>query len=77
MTARRRAASSNSFSIHAENRFSVARFQVLRNGQTLSAVLLGRGGASARTAISRVMVAQPAGARSRASVARQFPRPAT
>ena len=46
---------SNSFSIHAEYRFSVARFHVLRNGQTLPAAACGRGGSSSRTAISRVM----------------------
>ena len=33
---------SKSFSTHAENRFSVARFQVLRRGQTVPAVALGR-----------------------------------
>src|SRR5271169_4338941 len=41
--------SSKSFSIHAENRFSVSRFHVLRKGQTLPAVVLGRGGLSSRT----------------------------
>src|SRR5204862_5832292 len=66
--------SSNSFSIQAENRFSVARFQALRNGQTLPAVALSGGGRSARTAMSRVIVPHPAGApRSRVSVARQVP----
>src|SRR5947199_746460 len=66
--------SSNSFSIQAENRFSVARFQALRNGQTLPAVTLSGGGRSARTAMSRVIVPHPAGApRSRVSVARQVP----
>ena len=65
--------SSKSFSIHAENRFSVSRFHVLRKGQTLPAVALGRGGASPRTAISRVIVLHSAGARSRASVACHVP----
>ena len=65
--------SSKSFSIHAENRFSVARFHVLRKGQTLPGVALGRGGRAARTAISRVIVLHPTGARSIASVARQVP----
>ena len=51
---------SNSFSIQAENRFSVARFQVLRTGQTLPAAARGRGGLSACTAMSRVIVPQPA-----------------
>src|SRR5450631_173586 len=54
---------SNSFSTHAENKFSVARFHVLRNGQTLPGAALGRGGWSARTAMSRVIGLQPAGAR--------------
>src|SRR5436190_18468199 len=66
--------SSNSFSIQAENRFSVLRFQAARNGQTLPAVPLIGGGRSARTAMSRVIVPQPAGApRSRVNVARQVP----
>src|SRR5215469_14099489 len=46
---------SNSFSIHAEYRFSVARLHVLRNGQALADVAVGRGGSSSRTAISRVI----------------------
>src|SRR5664279_1896275 len=54
---------SNSFSTHAENKFSVARFHELRNGQTLPGAALGRGGSSARTAMSRVIGLQPAGAR--------------
>ena len=70
---RRVRGSSKSFSIHAENKFSVARFHVLRKGQTLPAVALGGGGRSARTAISRVIVLHSAGARSRASVARHVP----
>ena len=61
--------SSNSFSIQAENRFSVSRFQTPRKGQTLPATVPGRAGASARTAISRVTAPQPA----RVSVARQVP----
>src|SRR5258708_36518929 len=65
--------SSNNFSIQAENRFSVARFQALRNGQTLPAVALSGGGRSARTVMSGVIVPPPAGPRSRASVARHVP----
>src|ERR1700692_4609804 len=61
--------SSNSFSIHAEYRFSVERFHVLRKGQRLPSVLLSRGGWSPRTAISRLIVLHSAGARSRASCA--------
>src|SRR5229473_7890641 len=64
---------SKSFSIHAEYRFSVARFQVLRKGQTLPAVARGGGGLSPRTAISRVIVLHSAGARSRASFACHVP----
>src|SRR6516162_671706 len=64
---------SNSFSIQAEYKFSVARFQALRRGQTLPALAVGFGGWSARTAISRVMVLHSAGARSRASLACQVP----
>src|SRR5436853_2741555 len=67
--------SSKSFSIHAQNKFSVARFHVLRNGQTLPGVALNRGGGSARTAMSRVIVLHSAGARSRASVARHVTAP--
>src|SRR4029077_9901493 len=65
--------SSNSFSIHAEYRFSVERFHVLRKGQRLPSVLLSRGGWSPRTAISRVIVLHSAGARSRASRTCHFP----
>src|SRR6185436_376168 len=66
--------SSNSFSTQAENRFSVARFQAFRNGQTLPAVALSGGGRSARTVMSRVIVPHPAGApRLPVSVARQVP----
>src|SRR5712691_723827 len=64
---------SKSFSIHAEYKFSVARVHVLRTGQTLPAAAPGGGGASARTAISRMIVLHSAGARSRASVARHVP----
>ena len=64
---------SNSFSIQAEYRFSVSRFQVLRRGQRLPSVARGRGGSTARTAISRVIVLHSAGARSRASVACHVP----
>src|SRR5215470_11748457 len=64
---------SNSFSIHAEYKFSVARFQALRNGQTLPSVARGRGGSAPRTTISRVMVLHSAGARSRASFACHVP----
>src|SRR5215475_6496644 len=63
---------SNSFSIQAEYRFSVARFQVLRRGQALADVAVGRGGSSPRTAISRVML-QPAVARSRVRFTRHVP----
>src|SRR4029434_683592 len=64
---------SKSFSIQAENRFSVARFHACRTGQTLPEVVPGRGGSSLRTVISRVIELHSAGARSRASVARQVP----
>ncbi len=53
-------------------RFSVARFHVLRNGQTLPAVACGGGGRLPRTAMSRVIVPHPAGARSRCE--RRVPR---
>src|SRR5258708_8453981 len=65
--------SSNNFSIQAENRFSVARFQALRNGQTLPAVALSGGGRSARTVMSRVIGPHPAEPRSRAGVAPHVP----
>src|SRR4249919_3857663 len=64
---------SNSFSIHAEYRFSVSRFQVLRRGQRLPSVERGRGGSTARTAISWVIAAQSAGPPSRASLACHVP----
>src|SRR5215813_10380749 len=51
--------SSNSFSIQAENRFSVARFQVLRKGQVLPAAEPGPPGLSGRTLISRVIGPHP------------------
>src|SRR5262249_4719492 len=47
--------SSNSFSIQAENRFSVARFQVLRKGQVLPAAGPGPPRLSRRTLIFRVL----------------------
>src|SRR5215218_8111439 len=64
---------SKSFSIHAEYRFSVARFHVLRTGQTLPCVACGRGGLRSLTAISRVIVLHSADARSRASFACHVP----
>src|ERR1700730_14034879 len=64
---------SKSFSIHAEYKFSVARFHVLRRGQTLPSVAPGRGGLSWRTAISRGIVLHSAGALSRASGAWHVP----
>src|SRR5919197_4120329 len=64
---------SKSFSIQAEYSFSVARFQVLRTGQTLPAAARGRAGAAAPTTISRVIVLHPAGALSRASFACHVP----
>src|SRR3954465_1354709 len=64
---------SNSFSIHAEYRFSVSRFQVLRRGQRLPSVERGRGGSTARTGISWVIAAQSAGPPSRASLACHVP----
>ena len=64
---------SKSFSIQAEYKFSVARFQELRNGQTLPSVARGRGGSLAATAISRVIVLHAAGALSRASFACHVP----
>src|SRR5438034_11134653 len=65
--------SSNSFSIQAENRFSVARFQVLRNGQVLPPAEPGPPGLSARTLISRVIGPHPAPACWGVSVACQEP----
>src|SRR5450830_109109 len=64
---------SNSFSIHAENKFSVARFQEWRKGQRLPGVALGGGGLTSRTAISRVILLHSAGAWSRTSVACHVP----
>src|SRR5207245_10619711 len=65
--------SSNSFSIQAENRFSVARFQVLRKGQVLPAAEPGPPGLSGRTLISRVIGPHPAPACWGVSVACQEP----
>src|SRR5262249_8485918 len=65
--------SSNSFSIQAENRFSLARFQVLRNGQVLPAAKPGPPGLSGRTLISRLIGRQPAPACWGVSVACQVP----
>ena len=65
--------SSNSFSSHAENKFSLARFHALRSGQTLPSTEPGDGGRSARTAISRVIALHWGGARSRVRVARHLP----
>src|SRR5215831_14240062 len=64
---------SNSFSIQAEYRFSVARFHVLRKGQALADVAVGRGGSSLRTAITRVIALQPDAACSRARFTRHVP----
>src|SRR5262249_19031218 len=64
---------SNSFSIHAEYRFSVAPSHVLRKGQALADVVVGRGGSSSRTAISRVTVLQPEVAWPRARFTRHVP----
>src|SRR5262249_40926300 len=65
--------SSNSFSIQAENTFSVARFQVLRKGQVLPAAEPGPPGLSGRTLISRVIGPHPAPACWGVSVACQEP----
>jgi hypothetical protein len=65
--------SSNSFSIHAEKRFSVARFHELCTGQMLPGVSPGGGGRSARTVKSRLIVPHSAGPPSRVNVARQVP----
>src|SRR5262249_37257610 len=66
-----RGAPSN-FSIHAENKFSVARFHVLRIGQTLPA-RGGPGGFWALTSISRVTVRHASGAPLRTSEACHVP----
>src|SRR5882757_2027878 len=47
---------SKSFSIHAEYRFSVSRFQVLRSGQRLPSAARSRGGSRSATVISRAIV---------------------
>src|SRR5262249_17361551 len=60
-------------SIQAENRFSVARFQVLRKGQVLPAAGPGPPGLSGRTLISRVIGPHPAPACWGVSVACQEP----
>src|ERR1035438_3689366 len=53
---------SNSFSIQAENRFSVARFHELRRGQRLPGAAPGGAGLTLRTAMSRVILPHSAGA---------------
>src|SRR3990170_1344726 len=63
---------SKSFSIHAEYKFSVARFHVSRKGQTLFAVARG-GDAARRTAISRSIVPHSVVAPSRTSFACHVP----
>src|SRR5215472_6466834 len=50
---------SNSFSIQAENRFSVSRFHEARSGQTAPAVACGGAAGVSRTVISRAIAAQP------------------
>src|SRR5271169_2451558 len=65
--------SSKSFSIHAEYKFSVARFQVSRTGHTLPDVARSGGGSAPSTAISRVIVLHSAVAPSRTSVACHVP----
>src|SRR5579862_5361260 len=60
---------SNSFWIHAEYKFSVARFHDARTGQTAPGVAPGGGAGVSRTAMSRLMVPQP----DAASAARQVP----
>src|SRR5580693_4577255 len=60
---------SNSFWIHAEYKFSVARFHDARTGQTAPGVAPGGGAGASRTAMSRVMAPQP----DAASAARQVP----
>ena len=62
---------SKSFSIQAEYRFSVPRFQLLRKGQMLPPSLPGRGGSWPRTAISRVNVLHSADSPWRTSLACQ------
>ena len=72
-TARRRAARRTASRSRPNTSFSVARFQVSRSGQTPPSVVRGRGGSSARTAISRVTVLHSPVARSLASFACQVP----
>ena len=50
---------SNSFSIQAENRFSVSRSHEARSGQTAPDVACGGGDGVSRTVMSRVIAAQP------------------
>src|ERR1700689_5868035 len=50
---------SNSFWIHAEYKFSVARFHDARTGQTAPGVAAGGAAGASRTAMSRVTVPQP------------------
>ena len=64
---------SKSFSIHAEYRFSVLRFHVSRNGQTLFDVARGEPDGPRCTTMSRVMVAHSVVSPSRASLACHFP----
>src|ERR1700731_1889775 len=59
---------SNSFWIHAEYKFSVARFHDARIGQTAPGVAPGGGAGASRTAMSRVMVPHPAAARAACQV---------
>src|SRR5579862_5819980 len=64
---------SNSFAIHAEYKFSVVRFHELRICHMLPDAGCGGGGLLALTAISRVIVPQPAGPPSSVSVTRHAP----
>ncbi len=64
---------SKSFSIHAEYKFSVARFHVSRTGQTLFAVARGADAALGARRSRGVIVLHSAGAPSRASVACHVP----
>src|SRR5579863_2374885 len=64
---------SNSFAIQAENRSSLARFQLLRSGQTLAAVARSPAGLRAATVMLRVTLPQPSVSWSSASVACQVP----
>ena len=64
---------SNSFSIQAENRFSVLRFHEARSGQSMPGVAASGAGLASRTAMSRVIFPQVAAASLRVSVACQVP----